>query len=801
MLFGTGIAFFLGIVCVQQFPALPSPAWLGLSPLLIALGWRFPIWRMPCAFGVGLLWALGFAHLRLSQALPSELVGKDIHVEGYIASIPARQQRSVRFEFEIVRQFASASGEILAADTPALPLPFKTRINWYFHDDQPPALKAGDLRRFTVRLKPPNGFLNPGGFDYEGWLFRNGIRATGYVRKELSPASGEPQRFFGDTPWRVQIDRWRHELLGKIEAATPTVEHRGIIAALVLGHRAEMSAEQWQLLLDTGTNHLVAISGLHISLIAGLVYWLVMRLGGYWGVGRHAWPRQRTAALIAFAAGFVYALLAGFLVPTRRALIMLAVGLSAVFIYRQLRPGYALLLALVLVALLDPFAVVDPSFWLSYGAVAVLIYMIVSSHRPVTGDTTGFSRFAGDMVQRGWWWTRLQGFLLLGILPITVFWFSRITVAALFANLLAIPLVGFLVVSLVLVATAVALVSAGLAAPLFQVADVLLELFWQWLRLTAAMPFNLWFIPAPPLWALLAALVGVALMLAPRGLPGRWTGVLWLLPMLLAKTPTPAAGEFRLSALDVGQGTAVVVQTQRHTLVYDTGPMFSESFDTGQAVLIPYLRASGVKRVDILLVSHGDNDHIGGAASLLDTIDTARVLSSVPERFEAGRAEYCQAGQQWTWDGVSFEILHPDPDGPRRLIHGNNGSCVLRVDAANGSALLTGDIEKLAEWYLLRAGQLTPVDLLFAPHHGSRTSSTPGFVDALQAAHVVVQAGYLNRWGFPRPDIRERYEKAGADIRITGLEGMLVYETDMSGLRLRQAYRRDKGRYWHHRPD
>lgn len=795
MLPRTGIAFFLGILLVQQLPELPSPEWLWVAlPLATVLWWRPRYWYVPCGFAAGLLWALCFAHLRLAQALPPELIGHNLDVQGYIVSIPDVREDSVRFEFEIVRQVDDARMR--------LPVPFRVRLNWYAYGKQPlPEVKAGDFRHFTIRLKPPNGFFNPGGFDYEGWLFSHGIRATGYVRRALPESRTGTDEALFEPPLRFQLAWWRNRLFEHIRRAMPESHNRGVMAGLALGYRAEIPKAQWRLLLETGTNHLVAISGLHIGLIAGLFYAVVLRLGGWLPAGASVWPRQRVAALSAYAAAVVYAMLAGLALPTQRALIMLGVGLTGILAYRQIRPGHALLLALVVVLLFDPFAVLSPGFWLSFGAVAVLVY--IAAGRGLAGPQSGGPTDA--VLRRGWLWGKLQGLLLLGILPLSVIWFGRVAIGGILANLIAIPWVGMVIVPLVLLATAVSLVSLPLAEWLFLIADRLLEVFWQWLELVGSLPFNLWAPPAPSLWVLVCAFAGVALLLAPRGLPGRWVGILWLLPLMLATPPVPRDGEFWLTALDVGQGTAVVVRTREHTLVYDAGPKFSDRFNTGEAVVLPYLQSLGVNRIDRLLISHGDNDHIGGAQVLIDMMPVGSILTSVPERFNfepysgapggSAPVDRCLTGQQWQWDGVTFEILHPTRPG-----EGNNASCVLQVTAQGGRVLLSGDIEKQAERQLLLDNRLQPVELLVVPHHGSRTSSTAAFIDALRPAHAVFTSGYLNRYGFPKPDVVARYKERKTAIWITGEEGAMVFEVNDEGASPRLLYRQESGKYWHRKP-
>ena len=814
MFFVAAISFLAGVIAVQQGSALPGYA-PGVAVLGV-LGLVFYCW--PTArrswlllgigcFTLGVLWAAFTAQQRLNKALPAELVGNDLKVSGYIASIPEPFDYGQRFEFVIDQQHAP--------EHPALALPFRVRLNWYQAAAQAgPALRAGDYWQLQIRLKPPRGLLNPGGFDYAGWLFGRGIRATGYVR-----ASEHNQALADSSRLRYALPRWRQALLQSMQAQLPTGNNRGIIQALALGHRADIHPDDWQLLLATGTNHLIAISGLHIGLIAGLMYWLVMYLGRRvlpaTLFSRCNWPLQRIAAGCGLGFALLYAALAGFALPTQRALIMLTVGLAGFWAFWPVRAGHGLALALIAVVVWDPWAVNQAGFWLSFGAVAIILYALLSQRRNTstqhaTAQAVQEQQKAQEKAQQTvvastlsalltWLralpptlahWGYLQAVLILGLLPLTLFWFDRAAVTAAVANMLAIPLVGFCVVPLVLLGTVCSMLLPVIAGPIYTLADSCLNALWPVLHWTASWPFANWQ-HSPPLWTVILALVGVGLLLAPRGFPARWLGIFWLLPLFNTPVATPDPGDATLTVLDVGQGTAAVVRTQQHVLVYDTGPKFSARFDAGHAVVLPYLRTLGVTDIDMLMVSHGDNDHIGGAESIVNSMPVKRILSSVPERI-GPQAEHCLAGQRWQWDGVDFVVLHPQSSG----LTGNNASCVLRIATRGASVLLTGDIEYEAEQLLLASNALQPTDIVLVPHHGSRTSSTEPFVAALQAKHAVFSAGFLNRYGFPKPDIAARYQALGAKLWTTGTVGAIEFYLDHDSVRPPLAYRDVYRKYW-----
>ncbi len=761
------IAFLAGIVIFQQLPELPDGRWTGLLLLSLPLSVVFAPLKIPLWLLNGFLVALLQAHTILATGLPSALQGRDLLLEGVIDSLPEQKQYGQRFLFKVKRA--------VAADLEAAHLPRTIRLNWYRSDHH---LEVGQGWRLLVRLKQPHGFMNPGGFDYEGWLFRHGIRATGYVRPS------EQNRYLSrENGIGYRLDRMRAGLAAEIDQALGKSRFKGMVQALAIGLRQDISTQQWDVLLKTGTNHLMAISGLHVGLVAGLAFFLLR-----WGWSRSArllqyWPAPKVGAVAAILAALVYAALAGFSIPTQRALIMVVVFMLAVICQRYRRPLDGLLLALLLVLALDPLAVMDAGFWLSFAAVAVILLGLGG-------------RLGG---QAGWWkWGRVHMVIALGLLPLTLLLFQKASLISPLANLIAVPLVSLLVVPLVLLGTLMLDAIPLLGRALLQLADGCLQLLWPVLGAMAELPAAQLHHAFVGPWVILPAALGTLWLLAPRGWPARWLGGVWLAVAFCMPHPRPAPGEARFTLLDVGQGLAAVVETRRRTLVFDTGPRFSDNFDAGRAVVLPYLISRGIKRIDTLIVSHGDNDHIGGAESLLNGMPVATILTGVPERLAEHGAARCQTGQQWRWDGVMFEMLHP---GRRFSGDENNGSCVLKVSTAAGALLLTGDIEKRAETTLVKEqAAALQADVLVVPHHGSKTSSLPRFIRAVGPRWALFPVGYHNRYRLPRREIVERYNGYGAEPLASGLEGAISMRLGPETISPPQGYRRLNRHYWTHLP-
>lgn len=777
-----GIVFLIGIVGLQQCVELPHPAWLLLLPFVLFLALSVQRFRLLWILLCGFLWALLHAVATIQINLPASLEGVDLVLEGDIVSIPQRFGDHNRFEFKITQAFQLTAGpeNKLQLDT-TMPLPMRVRLDWYgVHEP----LFAGDRWRMLVRLKSPHGFMNPGGFDYEGWLFAQGINATGYVKRS------ENNRRLMQNTTGVSLTALRHRVVHALQAQLQNLKYPGILIALAVGDRQMIHTEQWELLASTGTSHLVAISGLHIGLVAGLMFIVGTFI---WRLSVRLWPAlgvrisaKSFASVLALISALIYGALAGFSLPTVRALIMLVVVLLGFLLKREMRPFSALMLALFLVLLIDPFAVNTPGFWLSFLAVAVLIF--IGSDRP--HQHLGFSR-----------WPHIQLTLTLALLPVTLVWFQRAALSGALANVIAIPLIAMLVVPLTLAGTLLLFLFKPLAIYLFRFADFLLEqVFFPLLSGFSEWPLSQWMQASPPLWTWIPAVVGILLLIAPKGFPARWLAVVLLMPLFLALPDKPKEGEVWFSLLDVGQGLAAVIQTHSHVLVYDTGPQFSEDFDTGRAVVLPFLRQQGIKHFDKLMISHADKDHAGGVLSLTKVIMPAEILSSDPAYFAAGglKVKNCHGLAGWVWEGVTFEILHPQD----RVYKGrNNNSCVLKVSSAGGSVLLPGDIESEAEYGLLAEGMDLKADILLVPHHGSRTSSTEAFIKAVKPRYALFATGYRNRYGFPKVDIVERYRREGAQALISYQQGALLFRLKKGGGINPISYRSEVQRYWHHRAE
>jgi len=761
------IAFLAGIIVFQQLPVLPDGRWAGLLfislPLSICLApLKIPLWLVN-----GFLVALFQASNILGASLAPEFSGQDIVVEGVISSIPQQRQFGQRFEFNIE---ASPSPGVLVSDFPE-----KVRLNWYRSKVE---LAVGQRWQLMVRLKQPHGFMNPGGFDYEGWLFRHGIRATGYVRKS------DDNRYLADadsiTYW---IDRQRSYLALQVENALDQGQFKGMIQALAIGMRDDISQQQWNVLLKTGTNHLMAISGLHVGLVAGLAFFVMRWL---WGRSERLLlylPVAKVGAVAAILAALIYAALAGFSVPTQRALIMVVVFMLALISQRYRRPSDGLLLALLLVLFVDPLAVMDAGFWLSFAAVAIILL-----------GMTGRLKLDGL-----WWkWGRVHVLIALALMPLTLLLFQKASMISPVANFMAVPIVSLLVVPLVLLAVLLLPITATIANGLLQLADYCLQLLWPMLTWLAALPSAQINQGLADEWLIIPLCVGVVWLLAPRGWPGRWLGVVWVGIAFLLPAPRPEHGEAYFSLLDVGQGLAAVVRTRNRILVFDSGPKFSDSFDTGEAVVLPFLLNNGISAIDTLIVSHGDNDHIGGVDSLMSYMPVTNLLTSSMDKLVAYGARPCLKGQRWQWDGVVFEMLHPNSDAS---VDENNGSCVLKVSSQGGSVLITGDIERRAEQLLLadnKAG--LAADVLVVPHHGSKTSSSPGFVQAVSPHWALFPVGHANRFRLPRAEVIGRYVENGANVLLTGQQGAIEMVFGNRGISAPKSYRYENSKYWTHFP-
>ncbi|MFZ6048836.1 DNA internalization-related competence protein ComEC/Rec2 [Pseudomonas sp. CR3202] len=716
-----------GLLLLRWMPALPPVWWLTVQLILGFLLLTGRTWRLGL-FLIGLGWACLSAQWALDDRLDPELDGQVRWLEGRVVGLPASAGGVIRFELE---DLAARRG----------PLPTRLRLSWR---DGPPIL-AGERWRLAVRLKQPQGLVNPATFDYEAWLLARRIGATGSVKagERLQPATGF-------AAWR---DGLRQRLL-QVEAHG----RAGGLAALVLGDGSGLQERDWRLLQDTGTTHLMVISGQHITLFAGVLYGLVAALARF-----GFWPRRLPwlpcACALAFAGGLGYGMLAGFDVPVRRACVMIAVVLLWRLRFRHLGFFLPLLVALCAVSLAEPLVVLQPGFWLSFGAVGLLILT-----------------FAGRLGAWRWWWTwwRAQWVMGLGLMPLLLALALPISLSGPLANLLAVPWVSLVVLPLGLLGTLslpVPLVGetllwlgGGALELLFQVLD------WAAARLPAWIPAQV-----PP-WAWLLGALGTLLVIAPAGLPLRALGLALLLPMLFPPLERPSPGQAEVRVLDVGQGLAVLVRTREHALLYDAGPRQGD-FDIGARVVVPVLRGLGVTRLDLMLISHAHADHAGGALAVSQGLAVDRVISGESDSLPGALgAAPCAAGDAWTWDGVKFLIWHRPWTGDS-----NESSCVLAVEANGERILLSGDLGSRGEAAWIASGQPLAARWLVAGHHGSRTSTSGFFLRAVAPQKVLISRGHQNAFGHPHPLVVSRVRALPAEIHDTALEGALLVRLGAHG--------------------
>jgi competence protein ComEC len=756
------VAFAAGAAFLQQQAALPAAGWALLIPAFTGLACWKRQFAIPACFAVGFLWAAAWAQWRMADRLAPELEGRDIAVVGVIASLPAIGERATRFELDVE---SVPGGE---------KLPRKLLVSWYrgaVGEDAPEpvasAVHPGERWLLTLRLRRPHGLVNPHGFDYEAWLLERGIGATGYVR-------GAEQRLLGSRNAVMDgIEKTREAVRDRFLAILGPTPAAGILAALAVGDQRAISNEEWRLFNRTGVTHLMSISGLHVTLVSGLFAWLTAL--GWRRVPALALrlPARKAAALAAILAALGYTLLAGFGVPAQRTFWMVTIVAAALWSGQIASPWRTLALALAVIVGFDPWAMLAPGLWLSFGAVLLIFYGTVGWSAPVSG-----------LAQ----WGRVQWGITIGLAPAALLLFGQVSVAGPIANALAIPVISVVVTPLALLAAVLPLDF------LLHLSARLVEWTLQFLEWCAALPGAQWQQHVPSLGMVLLALAGVAWLLAPRGVPWRACGLALMAPAFCLPPPVPAAGEVWVTAFDVGQGLAVLARTRTRTLLYDAGPAWAADTDSGLRVIVPAMRGAGLERVDLLVLSHEDGDHIGGAQSVLESVEVDAIASSLaaghPLHGMVAAPRRCASGDAWQWDGVRFEFLNPPPSARTKR---NDLSCVLRIATAGGAVLLSGDIERAGERGLLSSGVKS--DVLLVPHHGSRTSSTPEFIAAVAPRWAIVAAGYRNRFGHPHRDVLERYRNAGVGILRTdrdGAVGVAISEKAISAISERTL----RGRYW-----
>ncbi|MCK9686698.1 DNA internalization-related competence protein ComEC/Rec2 [Scleromatobacter humisilvae] len=862
----------------DAYPLIDAAA---LVMLLVALRRRWRVGICVAVATAGFGYAGWRADARLADALAPAWEGCDVELVGVIDDMPQLAQDGEHFAFVVesaralgmtsrelkrvrsldvaagrplpdavaqaeeaaARDHASSDGFDEDDDSPAAAapspgaggpvVPSRVWLAWSRNqrDDRavaasPAPLRAGQRWRLPVRLRRPHGAMNPDGFDAELWLFDQGLRATGTVR-------GNGQLL--DTSWApvATARQWVRDRLMLSAQSADDAAATGALAALAVGDQAAIDGPGWEVFRNTGVAHLMSISGLHITMLG----WLGgAAVGAVWRRSERAalWlPTPAAARWGGVAVAWLYALLAGWGVPAQRTVLMLAATAFLRSAGLNWPASLVALGAMVPVTLLDPWALLQPGFWLSFAAVGLLMVSEpareavaarardASPHvgartdagdgavptcasrkaqRPSPGWRAAALRFGSGLRRLGHGvaaelrgGVRAQVIASVGLAPLTLVAFEQLSLVGLLANLVAEPWVTLVVTPLTLLGVAL--------PPLWQLAALALKPLLAFLAWLARWPQASVHVATAPGWALVAGLAGGALLMLPLPWRVRALGAAMLPPLLWPFVARPPPGRFELVAADVGQGTAVLVRTHAHLLLFDTGPRFGDDNDAGKRLLLPLMQARGEPRVDVLMLSHADADHVGGAQSIIDRMPVLALRSSLaadnPLRANPLPHVACEAGQGWSWDGVRFAILHPFASDYRPGAKTNALSCVLRVVGADGaSALLTGDVEAPGEARLVARARGEPAaalrsDVLVVPHHGSHTSSTDAFLDAVRPQVAVIQVGYRSRYGHPAPEVVARYAAHGIPVVRTDHCGAWLWAG--GGARCTRTLRR---RYW-----
>ncbi len=814
-------AWIAGGSLVLFFSALTQFFVVGLVVAILgcAITWKFSSYHR--LLGISLLFLLGcacttwFVYERLNTELAVQYEGVDLRVEGYVNALPQSDAQSARFSFVINRY--------LNAEVNSLPLPRKVYLSWqvpWRSRQAIPEIKPGQVWQLQLRLKRPHGTLNLHSFDFERWLFQHGYRASGSVRSGellIEKTAILPWSFF------TMVEQLRWSLRDKIQRLVPAdAPYRGVLIALVLGDQNAIPQEDWQIFNATGIGHLISISGLHVTMIAGLGASLA---GLLWRRGvLPLWcPIPKVAALAGFFTAFAYAWLAGFQIPAQRTMYMVGVVAVALWSGRVPRAFDIWWWALVLVFLIDPMAPYTPGFWLSFGAVAAILYSM--------GESVGLLGIPTGKELESSWRTRaiialreacrVQAVVTIALLPFTLYWFYQASVVSPLANALAIPLISYVVTPLALSG---AFLPEWLAKHCLILAHSCMEWLSHALTWLASLSWAVAWSHKPAIWACLLSAVGIGLAIRPGLIHVNWRsrclGLILCTTLFWRNSVDLFPGEFRASIFDIGQGTAVLIETATRRLLYDTGPIQGKRSDAGEQILLPYFRGEGITAINRLVISHSDSDHVGGVASLLKGVKFNSFIGSLPhhnpvlKKIQAANilSLPCRYGQYWQWDEIEFRIWHPREittfDAHEYMGKPNEMSCVLEVRNTQTSLWLTGDVEKRAEAEILdhlKQPEFVGFDLVtlanrslifMAPHHGSKTSSSLDLLRLLSPDAAFAQNGYRNRYGHPHPLVSTRYQALEIPLTNTPLTGMQTWVARRNQLET-ELMRNKVRRLWH----
>lgn len=768
------VAFLVG-VCGVLISSSLMPVY-GLIPAVscTALLWRAQKYPALMYCLIGFSWTLAYAHFIKPQALDSGWQNRIVTVQGRVIDLPVQTQEKARFLLAVnalsinnLKPVQISAQQVFSGSL---------LVSWYSPAQR---IRTGDIWRLQVKLRRPGTFFSPGSFDFETWAFEKGISATGYVR--TSPENGRTGVFHGWFAW----NRLRQAVADRLAVAVSSPAALGMINALATGDTRALSSRHWRLLRNTGTVHLVVISGLHIGLLAGIGFL----------IGRWLWSCSYRLTLIIAAPkigaisglffAFAYAGLAGFSLPTQRALLMTVAFLVLTIVQKPATAFQRMRAAALMIVVADPFSLLSVSFYLSF--VAVLALLLISQLR----------------LRVSWWQSLVSGqFYFVALLtPLNWFFFQTVAWVAPLANLLAIPLFTLLLVPLVLLTVVLLFIQPQLVVYVMPVLEWLIEYVWVVLERLDIFDADSTLLSLNSYWGVVAVITGVLLLLYSPALRLRTAGLFFLLPLIMPVNAALKAGQFRLAILDVGQGLAILVRTKNHSLLYDTGPAYRSGFNTGDRVVIPYLKYYHLPGLDKLMISHLDIDHAGGLDAIMrhKFYRPRKLIASDPIKRYQSFMELCTRDQNWAWDNVRFEVLHPRFHNLHK--RRNNKSCVLKISTGSFAVLIPGDIHASIEKILVstyKASSKLEATVLIAPHHGSNTSSSMDFIKTVKPLLVVISAGFANRFGFPKSSVIRRYRIVDARILNTANHGTIEFQFDAkTGVQHVVSWRISKGRFWH----
>lgn len=705
--------------------------------------------------GLGFIWIDYRLHQFEKQILPDALDGQRIWVQGEIISIPQVSHHKTTFLFHVdhlVNDKANFNSRTIFLSEYQ-----NSNNNTTINNKM--SLSEGQIWQFLVYLKKPHVNQNQGQFLPWSWYYENNIVATGYIvlNNKNNLMGYNSVNFF---------ERIRQTINNDLDLLLKDNPYKGFIKALIIGVKSDISEQQWQVLSITGTNHLMAVAGLHLGFLYESVFLLTTYIAKRLPELFYFFPYKFFAIFFAMAASFIYAKLSGFLLPAQRAFLMIFFFSVAQLSLRPTRKFSALLFSFILILIVEPLSIYTKSFWMSFLSVLLINFAVLFYEN----RSYIFKLYVVQLI------------LTLGLLPLALIFFNHVSIGSILANIIAIPWLGFIIIPLIFLLFMALQFSYLFSHLLLKIIVFQFDCLWKLLFFLSKIKYLLFVSSYPHIYPIIYYEIGLIILLIPIKKLFRIFGFFCLLPILFFSYPRPHYGQFYFYLLDVGQGLASVIETKTHTIIYDTGPR-SIDFDSGTRIIQPFLLSQGIKKIDLMMVSHGDNDHSGGATSLLENFQIDSILSSVPAFFSFSpntSIQKCQTGQFWQWDGIKFEVLYPDQQSP---FTGNNNSCVMRVCVQQNCVLLTGDIESPAEYRLLdESSTLLNAQLLVAPHHGSITSSTPQLIEAVQPHFVLFPVGYDNRFNFPSAEILSRYQNINATIIRTDQNGEIFFAVDQKSI-------------------